>query len=206
MKRNNRDYPDYQYDDPGLIYVYSDSGVLRNKFSIRNEEELELVEREITNQRLIELYIQPIKIHTMEDVKLIHRFLFESIYEWAGDYRAVDIGKGHHMFMPLSRLEQGENYINSLLAHITTISNNRSELIKSLVEILDNLNHLHPFREGNGRTQREAIRSLALDKGYRMDFDLSDADNYKLYMNGLVDDRLDLLEELFDKLMVECNE
>lgn len=89
MEKNNRDYPDYQYDDPGLKFVYGDSGVLRNKFSITDLEALEQVEREITNQRLIELYILPIKIYTMEDVKHTHRFNFilfmigrESIVLW----------------------------------------------------------------------------------------------------------------------------
>lgn len=115
----------------------------------------------------------------------------------------MDIGKGHHMFMPLSRLEQGAGYINSLLAQTLNVSHNRLEVIKWLVDVLDNLNYLHPFREGNGRTQREVVRSLALDKGYRMDFDLSDSNNYSQYMSGLVNNRLDLLEELFDKLMVE---
>lgn len=107
------------------------------------------------------------------------------------------------MFMPLSRLEQGARYINSLLAQALNVSHNRLEVIKWLVDVLDNLNYLHPFREGNGRTQREVVRSLALDKVYRMDFDLSDSNNYSQYMSGLVNNRLDLFEELFDKLMVE---
>lgn len=60
MEKNSRDYPDYQYDDPGLKYVCDDSGVPCNKFSITDLEELERVERQITNQHLIEQYIQPI--------------------------------------------------------------------------------------------------------------------------------------------------
>ncbi len=54
------------------------------------------------------------------------------------------------MFMPLSRLEQGAGYINSLLAQTLNVSHNRLEVIKWLVDVLDNLNYLHPFREGNG--------------------------------------------------------
>ena len=72
------------------------------------------------------------------------------------------------------------------------------------VEILDNLNYFHPFREGNGRTQREVIRSLALMKGYECEISIGlDDDIYHLYMDGTVYGDTSKLEQLFNKLLTE---
>ena len=83
-------------------------------------------------------------------------------------------------------------------------ANNKIEICKSLAEILDNLNYFHPFREGNGRTQREVIRSLALMKGYECEISIGlDDDIYHLYMDGTVYGDTSKLEQLFIKLLTE---
>ena len=63
-----------------------------------------------------------------------------------------------------SRFNAAETYINHLIHSYYQTANSKDEIIKHLAKILDNLNYFHPFREGNGRTQREVIRSLALSK------------------------------------------
>lgn len=65
----------------------------------------------------------------------------------------------------------------------------------------DNLNHMHPFREGNGRTQREVIRVLALFKGYEADISLETNEVYHLYMDGTVYEDVDKLETLFKTIL-----
>lgn len=96
--------------------------------------------------------------------------------------------------------------MNKLITDYHQQANDKSSIIKSLAEILDNLNYMHPFREGNGRTQREVIRVLALAKGYILEINLNlDDDIYHLYMDGTVNGDTSLLEELFTKIM-ETNE
>jgi cell filamentation protein len=66
-----------------------------------------------------------------------------------------------------------------------------------LAEILDNINFLHPFREGNGRTQREFIRTLALQKGFLLNLNPPNNKNiYDRYMRGTIQSDINLLKEL----------
>ncbi len=71
-----------------------------------------------------------------------------------------------------------------------------------MAEILDNLNYLHPFREGNGRTQREFLRLLALEKGLTLN--LNPPDNrsvYERYMKGTIESDVQTLTELIFELI-----
>ena len=71
-----------------------------------------------------------------------------------------------------------------------------------MAKILDSLNFFHPFREGNGRTQREVIRVLAISKGYRAQIRVSDDDIiYNTYMDGTVYGDLQKLENLFELIL-----
>lgn len=75
-------------------------------------------------------------------------------------------------------------------------------MVKHLALILDNENYLHPFREGNGRTQREVIRVLALEKGYNVQLKVDVDDKlYHLYMDGIVHSDMKKLEHLFDEIL-----
>ena len=94
--------------------------------------------------------------------------------------------------------------INHLIHSYHQTANSKDEIIKHLAKILDNLNYFHPFREGNGRTQREVIRSLALLKGYSAQIRVEQDDEiYNLYMDGTVYGELWKLEKLFDKILKE---
>ncbi|WP_246596170.1 Fic family protein [Bacillus alkalicola] len=100
----------------------------------------------------------------------------------------------------------GSEYMNKLITDYHRQANDKSTIIKTLAEILDNLNYMHPFREGNGRTQREVIRVLALTKGYILEINLNlDDDIYHLYMDGTVKGDSSLLEKLLTKI-IETNE
>jgi cell filamentation protein len=94
------------------------------------------------------------------------------------------------------------NYINHLIHTYYQTANSKNKIIKQLAKILDNLNYFHPFREGNGRTQREVIRSLALSKGYSAQIRVEQDDEvYNLYMDGTVYGDLGKLEELLGKIL-----
>jgi cell filamentation protein len=78
------------------------------------------------------------------------------------------------------------------------------EIAKKLSVILDNINFLHPFREGNGRSQREFIRTLAFQKGYFLNLNPPDNKNvYDRYMQGTIESNVQLLAELIHELLIE---
>ncbi|MBR4626066.1 MAG: Fic family protein, partial [Alphaproteobacteria bacterium] len=132
----------------------------------------------------------------------IHKFLFQDVYDWAGSVRKVEIAKGGRQFLPMHSFNSAFAYIDGLLSELKAIQkSDKKKIAEKLAIILDNINFLHPFREGNGRTQREFIRLLALQKGYKLN--LNPIDNHSVYekymddtINGKVDDLTDLIYEL----------
>ena len=134
--------------------------------------------------------------------KKIHKYLFQDVYSWAGQYRRVNISKSGNPFMSIQSFNSAEEYLNDLLNTYHQKANTKACIICSLAKILDALNFFHPFREGNGRTQREVIRALAISKGYRAQIRVSDNDIiYNTYMDGTVYGDLQKLENLFELIL-----
>jgi cell filamentation protein len=95
------------------------------------------------------------------------------------------------------------SYIDKLIVEYRNIDNsNKGEIAKKIAEILDNVNHLHPFREGNGRTQREFVRTLALEKGYTLSLNPPDnVDVFERYMSGTIEGDVGKLAALIGELL-----
>jgi len=129
--------------------------------------------------------------------------LFQDIYIWAGKKRVVEISKDGKQFFPTTYFDNAFRYIDQLIDEYRKIpKNNKRKLAEKLAEILDNVNYLHPFREGNGRAQREFIRLLALEKGLILN--LNPPDNisvYERYMKGTVESDVTTLTELIFELI-----
>jgi cell filamentation protein len=187
----------YSYLDPINQYTLK-NGVLRNKANIEDENVLLIYESLKVSKRLEELYSNPIEIIDSGSLLKIHRYLFQDVYEWAGKVRTVNISKDGKPFFEGERFQTGFIYIDSLVTEFAKINpEQRFEIAEKLAEILDNINFLHPFREGNGRAQREFIRLLAFQKGYHLN--LNPPDNKKIYnnyMKGTIDSDVKLLTEL----------
>lgn len=160
----------YQYAHDSY-YCYENSNVLKNKLGIRNADVLEEKERKIVGLRYIELF-QNIPGGEMDFHYLlkIHKFLFQDIYTWAGKIRTVDIAKGNMFcnsaFIYPNAAEifdklKSEHYLQDLSAN---------ELPTKMAYYFSEINALHPFREGNGRTQRAYFSILAQKLGYHLDF------------------------------------
>lgn len=165
---------------PDDIYCYSNTDVLKNKLNIHDKKRLQNAEKKIV---MIKLYnmIQntknskrPKNIYTPEYFLKIHKELFCNIYDFAGKYRKVDIAKGSFRFAECMLLEKMMQVIFSEIAEdfegLETIS--KEKLAKLLAKHMANLNVLHPFREGNGRTTREYVRQIAYYFGYILDFNI----------------------------------
>ena len=160
----------YEYEQDS-IYCYPDSFVLKNKLNIRDPETLEEAERNITALRILELKQNTPKGKlTFKYFQKLHKQIFGDIYEWAGKVRNVNIAKGNMIcdcrFVEdmveelFSELEK-ENYLQSC---------DTEKMADRLAYYLSEINALHPFREGNGRTQRLFIEILAERAGYEVDF------------------------------------
>lgn len=154
------------------IYCYSNSDVLKNKLNIQNSKDLFYAEIKLTMYRLEELIHNPIEGNfDFLHLKEIHKYIFQDLYDWAGKVRTVEIGKGN-MFCPTKHIDEYAKTV--FYNYYKECFKNKDDFEKFVASFANNygdLNALHPFREGNGRTQREFARLVCLKCGY--DFDLS---------------------------------
>jgi cell filamentation protein len=187
----------YHYLDPELKYT-NRKGILHNLANIEDEKVLLAFESLKVSKRIEELLENPIEIKDSNSLLVIHHYLFQDVYEWAGKVRTVNIYKDGKPFFNGERFSMGFQYIDTLINDYRNIEKlNKEELASKLSEILDNVNFLHPFREGNGRTQREFLRLLALEKGLTLNLNPPDnKDVYDKYMKGTIEGDLKILTEL----------
>lgn len=193
----------YHYLDPDSTYTDPKTGLLRNLQNITDPEVLNFVESSVVTKRLKELYENPIKIKGIDSLFEIHRLLFQDIYSWAGKKRMVEISKDGKPFFPISHFDIAFRHIDQIIADFKKIPKDNNKLLaEKLTEILDNINYLHPFREGNGRAQREFLRLLALEKGLTLHLNPPDDKSvYERYMKGTIESDLKTLNALIFELL-----
>jgi cell filamentation protein len=197
----------YKYIDTDYTYADPKSGILRNLEDISDPDVLLFVESAAVTKRLKELYESPIKITGIDSLFEIHRYLFQDIYVWAGKKRIVEISKDGKQFFPTSHFDNAFRYIDQLITEFKKIpKDNKRKLAELLAEILDNVNYVHPFREGNGRTQREFLRLLALDKSLTLNLNPPNNKSvYERYMKGTIESDITTLTELIFELIATEN-
>ncbi len=153
-------------------YVYPGTTVLKNIPGIRNQEILDRFEADRVGQRSLELIERPLSgLFDIEHLQGIHRYLFQDVYEWAGDFRTVDIAKGNSYFAHVPYIESTLKGLFGELSeerHLRGL--NQERFASRLAQILGTLNAVHAFREGNGRAQREFVRVLAYKNSYWIDW------------------------------------
>ncbi len=193
----------YNYVDPDYSYIDPQTGILKNLADITDPDALLFFESGAVTKRIQELYENPITIKDVESLFAIHRHLFQDVYSWAGKKRNVEISKAGKQFFPTAYFENAFQFIDSLISDYKKISkNNKLQLAEQLAEILDNINYLHPFREGNGRTQREFLRLLALEKGLTLNLNPPDNKSiYDQYMQGTINSDVKALKKLILELI-----
>ena len=107
--------------------------------------------------------------YDFKHLKDIHYFIFQDVYEWAGKIRTVDIGKGN-LFCRVQFIESfAEEVFGDFYSSCYEFRKKKSEFIEAFAKHYADMNALHPFREGNGRAQREFSRELCLACGYVFD-------------------------------------
>ncbi len=155
-----------------VTYCYANSNVLKNKLEIKDSGTLLIAEREYSSLRLYELQTHPIKgSFDLQHLQKIHNYMFQDVYEWAGKLRTVEIAKGN-MFCSCNYITSySEQIFRALQKDKYLIGMPKGKVIEKVAYYLGEINAMHPFREGNGRTQREFISSLAKLNGYELNFD-----------------------------------
>ena len=194
------------YDVINSRYTYKDSNVIINKLNIKDEELLKEYETSIVALKLTSLAKNK-KIYpfTEEGFKSIHKYLFEEIYDFAGEYRLENITKENFRFSEYQYIEENMNIIMRKIDVNILMKLDFDELCKALSEIMTDLNVLHPFREGNGRTIREFTREIAYVCGYEVNFSNVD---YELILDvsrkAVIDDtkQVELLKKILKKKMI----
>ena len=150
---------------------------LENKLGITDSSALAREEEKISKKKALELfetgYLDTLTAGTFESLSLIHKYLFDEIYEFAGKIREVNIAKGNFRFAPLMYLQ----------AALDNIDKMPQKDFDAIIEKYVEMNIAHPFREGNGRATRIWL-DLILKKelGKVVDWSLVDKEDYLLAM------------------------
>ena len=158
---------DYEYDN---TCCYPSSNVLINELNIKDADGLHEAERSITALRILELkQAHPAGKLDFNYYKKLHLYIFQDIYSWAGKTRTVNISKGTQFCLFQYLDEQADDLFRKLEKENFLIDTTEN-IADRLAFYLSELNAIHPFREGNGRTQRMFIEILADRAGYEVDF------------------------------------
>ena len=144
-------------------YCYKDNpDILINNFNIRNKQELAIVEQKIVEEKLNKLLSYPQGNYNLQHLQLLHKYLFGDIYPWAGELRTVDISKDNTPFCKPQYIvkEYNKLYENYIHKNNYLKDYKKSEIYKHLSYYHGEINIIHPFREGNGRTTRALLSLL----------------------------------------------
>ena len=163
----------YDADD---VYCIPGTAVLKNKAGITDQDQLDEYEGDFTAIRLLELTQNPVEgSFDLAHLCKIHQYLFQDVYEWAGEVRSVDIIRGESRFCNVRHIQSYSNTVFSAIAAEKFLVNLEPKVFANrLAHYLSEINAIHPFREGNGRVQRLFISQLAEHAGYSLDYSALD--------------------------------
>jgi len=149
-------------------YVYSGTTVLKNKLGLTDPATLAAFERRMVAQRAAEGI--PSGNFDLAHLRAIHRHLFQDVYEWAGEVRTTELAKGSRQFMFQRFIERGVADVAKRIAVAAPYSGwPQSAFADEAGRLIGDINYVHPFREGNGRTQLQFLKQLAEFAGWLLD-------------------------------------
>jgi cell filamentation protein len=153
-------------------YVYPGTEVLRNKLNILDSGKLNVAEADISSVKIMSFLTKPVpKTVSFRNLLSIHKFLFEEVYDWAGKPRTVDIQKGPTTFCRADFItQQAEKLCGQIQSAGCFKGLPQSDFIKEFAHVYNEMNVIHPFREGNGRSTRLFFNQVAAIAGYQIDY------------------------------------
>lgn len=165
-----------RYDTSALPEVQFEPGsrgiVLKNKLGIKRKKEIdeaESVALVAAIDKLLRMYDAD-HCFTAKDIKMMHKIWLGEIYEWAGEYRSVNVSKGDFLFAPAEYIPRfmDEFERDTLYKHTPCNFKSSERVIQALAEVHVELVLIHPFREGNGRAARILSTIMAFQAGLPM--------------------------------------
>lgn len=173
-------------------YVYEGTNVLKNKFNIKDEKELEKVESDFVTLALISLKKSNFKFNSIFDCLKIHKLLFNKIYNWAGSIRTIDIYKREPLlggksidYVFASYIEEYLLVLDKEFKNVNFELLNKEEKINKICYFVSEFWHIHPFREGNTRTSSMMLYFLIKKLNLHINIDFISR-NAKYFRNALV--------------------
>lgn len=186
-------------DDP---YLYPGTKVLRNKLDLHDADQLDYHERELVVQRIRQG--APTGKFDLPHLQAIHRHLFQDVYDWAGEVRTLNISKGGSDFLHYGRIGFGmEQVRQEAQSFIGLRRPAKAAVATQLAKVIGDLNFVHPFREGNGRTQLQFARQLAEKAGHRLDLTRLNGPAWIEASREANDTRYDAMARCFDAALTE---
>lgn len=164
-----------EHIEPTDPYLDPETGLLRNRVGARTKADLDNAEADLSFARLVQLTDRPSRATgDLDELRVIHRHLFQDVYDWAGEIRIVDIRKnaeGAESFMPMSLIDRASVFAAEQLHDDLMLRGlPREQFIERLAHHYEQVNYIHPFREGNGRAQRVFWNRVAGDAGWQLDW------------------------------------
>ncbi|MBC7476529.1 MAG: Fic family protein [Pseudorhodobacter sp.] len=186
------------YDAVEDPYCYEGTTVLKNRLDLRSQRELSEFETEIVASRSEEAL--PDGTLDYQHYKSIHHHLFQDVYEWAGQERTVRISKGGNMFcFPENIVAEATKLFEFLRRARFFTGLTAGCFAGDAARFIADLNAIHPFREGNGRTQLTFLTLLAEHAGHPLDLDQMDPDAMLHAMVGsFTSDEAELGQRIFE--------
>ncbi|MCX6250896.1 MAG: Fic family protein [Bacteroidetes bacterium] len=171
------------------IYYEMGSSVLKNNLGITDpqkaaeEETIGFVKAQVIFTRKLSKKTK----FNEKYIQAIHKVAMGHIYPFAGIYRNVNLSKAGHHFLPCTFIPRGMNYLEQeFLMKLPADYENVSKLIEDIAIVHCELIHIHPFREGNGRTSRIFADLMSNRAGYSsLELDKFRQDNYPAYIEAL---------------------
>lgn len=179
---------------------YPGTTCLINILDIRDEAMLANAEASIALAKASFLDQHPINGgYDFEHYKQIHHYLFCDLYDWAGEIRKVNTSKKGTAFVPAAEIAACATACFERLSGFSAIGLSKHELAAEVADFYSTVNMLHPFREGNGRTQRIFFKQWLQHLGYTLDLTNVDADEFMIATIQAAHGVMDMLIDFFEK-------
>ena len=183
-------------------YADPKTGLLRNRLGIDDADRLREAEAGLSLAALAELAFRIVPgAYDLEHLCAFHREIFGDIYPWAGEIRIVGIAKSDPFCLPQHIETYSAEVFDSLAKERFLRGLTCERFVERVTHYLAEVNAIHPFREGNGRTQRAFFRQLAEEAGWPIDWSaLTETGNTEASMASLRGDNR-LLHDLMNSVV-----
>ena len=173
-------------------YVYENTNILINLKNIRNQNKLDEYENAMATLAITKLHKEKFEVNSLKDIIIVHKILFENVYDWAGNIRTINIYKEEPVLNGLSveysnyqDIKKQIDKLDSDFKKHDFTKMSKKELVKNVTNYFTTLWKIHPFREGNTRSVSTLMSLFAKKINLKLDIDFV-AKHAKYFRNAMV--------------------